>query len=126
MACTSIHPVTARAIRHSGIRRSDKLNRCHRAANRFKTGSRRWRKFRQRAAKMERHVVNQRKDWQYKQAHALAQQYDAVCVETLDLAGMMQNEPAFILRQVVRLMHRLRFISGWNRSLTRRESVSSG
>lgn len=79
------------AFRHQA---QDKLNRCHRAANRFKTGSRRWRKFRQRAAKMERHVVNQRKDWQYKQAHALAQQYDAVCVETLDLAGMMQNEPA--------------------------------
>lgn len=79
------------AFRHQA---QDKLNRCHRAVNRFKTGSRRWRKFRQRAAKMERHVVNQRKDWQYKQAHALAQQYDAVCVETLDLAGMMQNEPA--------------------------------
>ena len=79
------------AFRHQA---QDKLNRCHRAANRFKPGSRRWRKFRQRAAKIERHVVNQRKDWQYKQAHALAQQHDAVCVEALDLAGMMQNDPA--------------------------------
>ena len=88
---SSGHSAGYPAFRHQAQAR---LNRCHRAANRFKTGSRRWRKFRQRAAKIERHVVNQRKDWQYKQAHALAQQYDAICVETLDLAGMMQNEPA--------------------------------
>ena len=88
---SSGHSAGYPAFRHQA---QDKLNCCHRAANRFKTGSRRWRKFRQRAAKIERHVVNQRKDWQYKQAHALAQQYDAICVETLDLAGMMQNEPA--------------------------------
>ena len=75
-----------------------KLERARHAAARFKTGSRRWRKFRQRAAKLERHVANQRKDWQYKQAHQLARQFDAVCIENLDFAAMVQNDPALAAR----------------------------
>lgn len=43
----------------------EKVRRYHRAANRFRTGSRRWRKQKQRAAKRERHVVQQRRNWTY-------------------------------------------------------------
>lgn len=88
---SSSHNAGYPAFRHQA---QAKLARCRRAVSRFRFGSRRWNKFRQRAAKIERYVVNQRKDWQYKQAHALARQYDAVCVETLDLAAMMQSNPA--------------------------------
>lgn len=72
----------------------DKIRRYHRAAARFRPGSRRWYKQKQRAAKLERHVVQQRRNWQYQQAHKLCKEHDAVCVETLDLAGMKQANPA--------------------------------
>ena len=72
----------------------DKLRRYHHAAARFRPGSRRWYKQKQRAAKLERHVVQQRRNWQYQKAHKLCKEYDAVCVETLDLTGMKQANPA--------------------------------
>lgn len=49
----------------------EKLRRYHCAANRFRPDSRRWYKQKQRAAKLERHVVQQRRNWQYQQAHKL-------------------------------------------------------
>ena len=42
------------------------------AVSRFHPGSHRWRKFKRRAAKIKRHVCNQRKDWQFKKANELA------------------------------------------------------
>lgn len=72
----------------------DKLRRYHRAAARFRPGSRRWYKQKQRAAKLERHVVQQRRNWQYQKAHELCKEYDAICVETLNLAGMKQTNPS--------------------------------
>lgn len=72
----------------------EQLRRHHRAAERFHTGSHRWRKHKQRAAKLERHIVHQRRNWQYQQAHKLCKEHDAICVETLDLVGMKQTNPS--------------------------------
>lgn len=71
-----------------------KLERARHAAARFRPGSCRWRKFRQRAAKLERHVANQRKDWQYKLAYQFVRQFDAVCVENPDFTAMVHKNPA--------------------------------
>lgn len=62
-----------------------------RTANRFTVGSRRWLKFRQRAAKATGHIERQRKDWQFKKAAELAAENDAVCVEQLDLKAMQEE-----------------------------------
>lgn len=83
------------AFRHQAMQ---KLKRIRRAAVRFRPGSRRWRKLRQRIAKLERHVANQRKDWQYKHAHQLAQQFDAVCIEDLDFGEMIRNDPSLAVK----------------------------
>lgn len=81
---------------YPGFRRQalEDLEKLYRTAERFRPGSCRWRKFRKRAAKLEQHIVNQRRDWQYKKAHELAEKYDAVCMETLDLARMKRENPA--------------------------------
>lgn len=59
----------------------------------FKPGSRRWRKHQSRLVKFERHIENQRDDWQYKKAEELAKNCDAVCRETLDFKSMIQANP---------------------------------
>lgn len=60
-------------------------------SNRFAVGSRRWLKLRKRAAKLEAHIVHQRKDWQNKKAIHLAETNDAVCIECLDIAEMQRQ-----------------------------------
>lgn len=83
------------AFRHQAMQ---KLKRTRHAAARFRPSSRRWRKFRQRIAKIERHVANQRKDWQYKHAHQLAQQFDAICIEDLNFGEMIRNDPSLAIK----------------------------
>lgn len=68
-----------------------KLERCYRAAKRFRPGSRRRYKYMRRAAKLEWHIINQRLDWQYKKAHQPARKYGAVGVETLNWKKMRQD-----------------------------------
>lgn len=60
-------------------------------SNRFAVGSRRWLKLRKRAAKLEAHIVRQRKDWQNKKATHLADTNDAVCIECLDPVEMQRR-----------------------------------
>lgn len=70
----------------------EKVSSLNQTANRFTVGSRRWLKFRKRAAKLAGHIERQRKDWQYKKAAELAAEYDAVCIEHLDFNAMqMEN-----------------------------------
>lgn len=95
----------------------DKLRRYHHAAERFHTGSHRWRKHKQRAAKLERHIVHQRRNWQYQQAHKLCKEHDAVCVETLDLAGMKQANPS--LTSKLNDNACAAFFANWDRSCIR-------
>ncbi|WP_373163806.1 RNA-guided endonuclease InsQ/TnpB family protein [Agathobaculum sp. Marseille-P7918] len=70
-----------------------KLRRHYQAASRHHRGSRRWKKHMQRAAKCEKHIVNQRKHMHNILANRLARQYDAIFVENLDLASMKRDYP---------------------------------
>ena len=71
----------------------DKLLRYRENVKQFKPGSRRWRKHQSRLVKFERHIENQRDDWQYKKAEELAKSCDAVCRETLDFKSMIRADP---------------------------------
>lgn len=70
-----------------------KIDDLNRAAAQHKTGSSRWLKLKRRADKLERHLINQRKDWQNKRANELARENDAVCIETLDFKAMQNVNP---------------------------------
>ena len=72
----------------------DKLIALRKTASSFSPGSSRWLKFTRRADKLEQHMLNQRKDWQFKQAAKLAKENDAVCLETLDFNSMKKSNPA--------------------------------
>ena len=47
-----------------------------------------WEKQRRKVAKIHRHISNQRKDFLHKKSTEIANQYDVVCVETLNLRAM--------------------------------------
>ena len=47
-----------------------------------------------RAEKLEKHIYNQRKDWQFKKASELANENSAVCIETLNFGDMVKENAA--------------------------------
>ena len=51
-------------------------------------GSANWRKQQKKTAKISRHIANQRKDFLHKKSAEIANQYDLVCVEDLDMRAM--------------------------------------
>lgn len=57
-------------------------------ARKGESKSNRYRKQQHRVANLHRHVSNQRKDFLHKQSAAIAKQYDAVCVEDLNMKAM--------------------------------------
>lgn len=63
-----------------------------RSLSRKVKGSNRWEKQRLVVAKLQLKVFNQRKDWLHKKAFALANGYDVVVVEDLDLRMISQNK----------------------------------
>ena len=67
------------------------LKRLQRRLSKRIKGSRRRAKIRERIAKLHERIVNQRRDFHYKTAHRLYSQYDAVAVEELTIANMVQN-----------------------------------
>lgn len=62
-----------------------KLNR---RLSRCQKGSNHYAETRARLARLHEHIANSRKDWHWKLAHELCRQYDIICVEDLNLAGM--------------------------------------
>ncbi|MFR1878896.1 MAG: RNA-guided endonuclease InsQ/TnpB family protein [Blautia wexlerae] len=58
----------------------EKLSRCEK-------GSRNYQKQKKKVALYHEKIKNQRKDFQHKLSHSLAEDYDAVCVEDLNLKG---------------------------------------
>lgn len=64
----------------------EKLSRCH-------YGSGRWKKYTQRLKKLEKHIRNQREDWQYKRAKLLSESYDLICHEHLNFEEMKKENP---------------------------------
>lgn len=60
--------------------------------SRKKPGSKNYEKQRIRLAKQYQHVTNQRKDYLHKEALALAEKYDVICVETLNLRSISNKK----------------------------------
>ena len=71
----------------------DKLALEQRKLSRKKKGSRRYEKQRIKAAKAHEHVANCRKDFQHKVSSQIANDYDIVYMETLDIQSMLKNHP---------------------------------
>lgn len=69
----------------------DKLRRLSRNLSRKKKGSNNYEKARIRKARLEEHIVNQRRDNMHKTTTDLIRNYDVICVENLKAKGMMQN-----------------------------------
>ena len=65
-----------------------RLARLQRRLSRTQPDSNRHEKARLRVAKLQRHVANQRKDYLQKKSAEIANQYDYVCVEDLDMRAM--------------------------------------
>lgn len=68
-----------------------KLKREQRKLSLMQKGSRNRDKQRIRVAKMHEKVANQRKDFLHKQSRQIANAYDCVCIENLDMKAMAQS-----------------------------------
>ncbi len=68
-----------------------KLAREQRKLSRMEFGSANWEKQKKRVATLHERVANQRKDWLHKQSTALANAFDAIGVEDIDLRAMSQT-----------------------------------
>jgi putative transposase len=68
----------------------EKLAKEQRILSRRKKGSGRWHKQRLKVAKLHEKTANQRKDFLHKVSHKLANQYDCVVIEDLNMKGMSQ------------------------------------
>ena len=68
----------------------EKLARAQRVLSRRRKGSNRWHKQRLKVAKLHEKIANQRKDFLHKTSRQLANRYDAVVIEDLNMKGMSQ------------------------------------
>ncbi len=68
-----------------------KLKKAQRVLSRRKPGSKRRGKAKQQVARVHRKVANQRGDFVHKVTARLAREYDAVCIEDLNVRGMAKN-----------------------------------
>lgn len=66
----------------------DKLAREQRKLSKMFCGSKNYEKQRVKVARAHEHVANQRKDWLHKKSTELANRWDYVCVEDINLRGM--------------------------------------
>ena len=75
------YPMFYRKAEKKLVREQRKLSHCEK-------GSRNYQKQKKRVALCHEKIKNQRKDFQHKLSRELAERYDAVCVEDLNLKGM--------------------------------------
>jgi len=76
---------------HFNKKQALKLAHLQRALQRKKVGSNRREQARIRLAKCYRHIRNQREDYLHKLTTSLVRDYDVLCIENLNVKGMMQN-----------------------------------
>ena len=69
----------------------EKLAREQRKLSRCVRGSRNYYRQKRKVSLIHEKIRNQRKDYQHKLSHRLAREYDAVCVEDLDMKTMSQT-----------------------------------
>ena len=65
-----------------------KLARAQRRLSKMQKGSANYEKQKVKVAKIHEKIANRRKDFLHKRSHAIAEEYDAVCIENLDMQGM--------------------------------------
>ena len=65
-----------------------KLARAQRRLSKMQKGSTNYRKQKVKVAKIHEKITNRRKDFLHKRSHEIAEGYDAVCIEDLDMQGM--------------------------------------
>lgn len=68
-----------------------KLRRLSRTLSRKKLKSNRRAKAKRQLAKFHRHITNQRREWLHVLSKSLVGQYNLICVEDLNVSGMIQN-----------------------------------
>ena len=68
----------------------EKLAQAQRVLSRRKKGSNRWHKQRLKVAKLHEKIANQRQDFLHQTSRQLANRYDAVVIEDLNMKGMSQ------------------------------------
>jgi len=68
----------------------DKLQKLQRSLSRKELKSKNWQKQKQKITTLQKHVANQRIDWIHKESRDIANNYDAVIVEDIDLRNMAQ------------------------------------
>lgn len=68
-----------------------KLRRLQRSLSRKTKGSNNRSKQKRKVAKLHRHIRNQRHDSIHKMTHEIVKQYDIICIENLNVAGMKKN-----------------------------------
>ena len=77
---------------HKHIRKSEKkLARAQRQLSRKQKGSNNWNKARIRVAKIHERVCNQRRDAIHKMTTQIIKGNDIICIEDLNVSGMMRN-----------------------------------
>ena len=67
-----------------------KLAKEQRALSRMEKGSKNYIKQRIKIAKLHEKIANMRKDFLHKESHRIAENYDAVCIEDLNMKGLAQ------------------------------------
>ena len=75
---------------HYYRRTEERLAKEQRALSRMEKGSRNYIKQRIKIAKLHEKIANRRKDFLHKESYRIAESYDAVCIEDLDMKGMSQ------------------------------------
>ena len=68
-----------------------KLARLQRQLSRKSSGSKRYEKARIKVARLHEHIANQRKDQLHKLTTQLVRENDIICIEDLNVAGMLRN-----------------------------------
>ncbi|MGJ9384455.1 RNA-guided endonuclease InsQ/TnpB family protein [Salipaludibacillus sp. CF4.18] len=69
----------------------EKLAKEQRVLSRRKKGSSRWYKQKRKVAKLQEKTAHQRRDFLHKKSYALANKYDAVAIEDLDMKGISKS-----------------------------------
>lgn len=67
------------------------LSKEQRKLSLMKYGSNNYEKQRAKTAKIQEHIANQRKDWLHKLSFELAETYDYICVEDINMQNMAQS-----------------------------------
>jgi putative transposase len=97
-------------------RRSErKLKRLHRRMSRAKKGSQNRKKAKKRLSCAYDRIRNQRTDWLHKQSIGIINQFDTVCIETLNIRGLARTKLAksFSDAAISSFMRMLRYKAEW-------------